>query len=58
MLAVIAGAVLPGVVIDRTRTELKSRLDVPSAPLPAKQRARLQKRLDQIEEAARLGRHR
>lgn len=48
VLAAISGAVLSDDVIERARTELKSRLDVPSTPVPARQRARLQKRLDQL----------
>ena len=48
MLATIAGAILPDETIERAQTELKTRLDASTTPVPAKQQARLQKRLDQL----------
>lgn len=48
VLAAIGGAVLPDEVIDRARAELQARLGEPVVPVPARQRARLSKRLEQL----------
>jgi len=48
VLAAIAKAVLPDELIDSARTELLARLRAPAVPVPARQRARLLGRLEQL----------
>ena len=48
VLATIAGAVLPGALIDAARTELRRRLQTPEVAVEGRQRARLLTRLEQL----------
>jgi hypothetical protein len=48
VLATIAGGVLPDVVIDQARSELRKRVETPEVAVAGRQRARLLTRLEQL----------
>ena len=55
VLAAIAEAVLPASVINAARAELRRRFETPEAPGIGKQRARLERRLEQLKKQHALG---